>query len=158
MLDGSGNIIVTGNSYGTGSSDPDYATVKYSNAGVPAWTNLYNGPGNSNDFVRAIAVDPSGNVIITGYSFGNATNQDYATIKYSSAGLPLWTNIFNGAGNNNDFARSLAVDGNANVYVTGLKTKRRSYLIRDSKRFLENCYRKSIYLCLGKHLRFEIFF
>ena len=45
-----------------------------------------------------MAVDGSNNVIVTGYSFGSASYDDYATIKYSSAGVPLWTNRYNGPG------------------------------------------------------------
>ena len=120
-VDGSNNVIVTGYSYGSGSSD-DYAIIKYSSAGVPLWTNLYNGPGNGGDFAYAVAVDTSNNVIVTGYSDGGGYNHDYATIKYSSEGVPLWTNRYNGLGNSDDYAQAVAVDGNGDVIVTGYST------------------------------------
>ena len=44
---------------------------------------------------------------------------DYATIKYSSAGLPLWTNRYNGSANGQDYATAVAVDGTDDVIVTG---------------------------------------
>jgi len=116
-VDGSNNVIVTGYSIGS-DSGYDYVTIKYSSAGVPLWTNRYNGPGNSNDVAFAVAVDGSNNVVVTGYSY-NGTNDDYATIRYSSTGEPLWTNRYNGPGNLNDYARALAVDGSDNVIVTG---------------------------------------
>ncbi len=118
VVDGSGNVCVTGNTHRAGSY-ADYATIKYSSAGVPLWTNLFNGAGDGDDEPQALAVDGSGNVYVTGYSFGSGSGSDYATIKYSSAGVPLWTNLFNGAGNGHDGAQSLAVDGGGNVYVTG---------------------------------------
>jgi uncharacterized delta-60 repeat protein len=117
-VDSNANVFVTG--YSTGSSSGyDYATIKYSNAGAPLWTNFYNGPANTNDSSAAIAVDSSGNVFVTGYSTSSGTGKDYATIKYSNAGVPLWTNYFNGPGNGDDLATAIAVDSSGNVFVTG---------------------------------------
>src|SRR5882724_2376053 len=116
-VDGSNNVIVTGYSYGIGTF-VDYATIKYSAAGVPLWTNRYNGPTNY-DYATALAVDASNNVIVTGYSAGIGSGYDYATIQYSAAGVPLWTNRYNGPGNGSDKAYALAVDGSNNVIVTG---------------------------------------
>ena len=48
-----------------------------------------------------MAVDGSNNVVVTGYSSGSGSDYDYATIKYSAAGVPLWTNRYNGPGNTN---------------------------------------------------------
>jgi hypothetical protein len=87
--------------------------------GVPVWTNRYNGPGNGDDSASAIALDASGNVIVTGYSTGSGSSSDYTTIKYSSAGAPLWTNRYNGTGNSFDGPIGLVVDANSNIIVTG---------------------------------------
>jgi len=95
-VDGSGNVFVTGQSRNSGAVNPDYATIKYSGAGVALWTNRYNGPGNSYDSASAVAVDGSGNVFVTGSSYGTNGFSDYATIKYSGAGVALWTNRYNG--------------------------------------------------------------
>jgi len=114
----SGNVFVTG--YSTSSAgDYDYATLAYSSAGVPLWTNRYNGPGNGGDYAEALATDGSGNVFATGYSVGIGCSNDYATVAYSSGGLPLWTNRYNGEANGDDRAVAVAVDGNDNVFVTG---------------------------------------
>jgi hypothetical protein len=118
-VDGSGNVFVTGIS--RGSDTPfDYATIKYSGAGVPLWTNRYNGPGNSHDSAVAMTVDGSGSVLVTGSSLGSDFPFDYATIKYSAGGVPLWTNRYDGPGNSEDRAIAVAVDGNGNVFVTGI--------------------------------------
>jgi len=117
-VDASNNAIVTGTSYSSESSD-DYATIKYSSEGVPLWTNRYNGSANGLDGARSVAVDSSNNVIVTGYSIGSGSSADYATIKYSSDGVPLWTNRYNGPGNGNDEAIAVVVDHNGNLIVTG---------------------------------------
>jgi uncharacterized delta-60 repeat protein len=116
--DTNGNVFVTGYSFGGGSGS-DFATVKYSATGAPLWTNRYNGPGNSEDGPAAIAVDPSGNVVVAGSSIGTNGFYDYATIKYSNAGVPLWTNRFNGLANSDDTAAALAIDNAGTVFVTG---------------------------------------
>ena len=120
-VDSSGDVIVTGASHsGVDYATPsDYATIKYSSAGAPLWTNRYNGPGNGDDSASAVAVDLSGNVFVTGSSVASGGGSDYATIKYSGAGVALWTNRYNGPGNGGDGASAVAVDGSNNVFVTG---------------------------------------
>ncbi len=116
VRDASNNVIVAGSSWN--GTAYDYATIKYSGAGVPVWTNRYNAPANDNDQASAVAVDASNNVIVTGYS-GNGTDNDYTTIKYSTAGVPLWTNRYDGPANGDDYAYSLVVDASNNIVVTG---------------------------------------
>jgi hypothetical protein len=74
-------------------SGADYATIKYSSAGVPLWTNRYNGPGNGDDTGRGVALDHSGNVIVTGYSTGSGSGWDFATVKYICVPSPVMTGL-----------------------------------------------------------------
>jgi uncharacterized delta-60 repeat protein len=114
-VDGAGNVFVTGYSYG---ANNDYATIKYNSVGVQQWVKRYNGPGNSSDYAKAMALDGAGNVYVTGQSSGSGTGQDYATIKYNSAGDTLWVRRYDRSGGTED-ARAIAVDNSGNVYVTG---------------------------------------
>ena len=75
-------------------SGNDWLVIKYTGAGAVLWADHYLGPVNGTASAFAVAVDGSGNVFVTGYDQG--TNSLYATIKYSSAGMPLWTNLYNG--------------------------------------------------------------
>jgi len=118
-VDGSGNVYVTGWSWGSEQFANDYATIKYNSAGQEQWVARYNGPANSSDYTRGIAVDDSGNVYVTGESFGSGTERDYATIKYNPSGQEEWVARYNGPGNGTDAAYAMAVDGSGNVYVTG---------------------------------------
>ncbi|MCX6639150.1 MAG: SBBP repeat-containing protein [bacterium] len=117
-VDNSGNIYVTGYSV-DGGTNADYTTIKYDNDGNQLWVARYNGPANSGDFANDITTDNFGNVYVTGFSVGNGTSYDYATIKYDSNGNELWVARYNGPGNQNDQANFLALDNSGNVYVTG---------------------------------------
>ena len=67
-------------------------------------------------------MDGSGNVYVTGQSIGSGTSNDYCTIKYNSSGVQQWIARYDGPGNSDDWAYSIAVDGSGNVYVTGQST------------------------------------
>jgi len=116
-VDGSGNVYVTGRSVRSGTG-ADYATIKYDTDGNQIWVAFYNGPGM--DIAKSIALDSSGNVYVTGSSFGSGTDTDYATIKYDKDGNQIWVKRYHGPGNSEDSARVIAVDGTGNVYVTGV--------------------------------------
>jgi hypothetical protein len=112
-VDGSGNVYVTGES--VGSNIFDYATIKYDSSGQQQWVTRYNGPGNSiDDIARAIALDASNNVYVTGSSAG-----DYTTIKYDGIGREEWVVRYAGSKQGGDDAFAIAVDSSGNVYVTG---------------------------------------
>jgi uncharacterized delta-60 repeat protein len=117
-VDASGNIYVTG-STAVVSSNWDYITIKYNTSGVQQWVRTYNGPGNTHDQSYSLALDNSGNIYITGGSFGNGTERDFCTIKYNSNGDSLWVRRYNGPGNDIDEAISIAVGESNHVYVAG---------------------------------------
>jgi uncharacterized delta-60 repeat protein len=117
VLDSSGNVYVSGESYN--GTDADYATIKYDPNGNQKWVVFYNGPGNSNDYAIALALDISGNIYVTGESVGSDTSEDYATVKYDPNGNQKWVIRYNGQGNNTDYARAVTLDSLGNVYVTG---------------------------------------
>jgi putative pyrroloquinoline-quinone binding quinoprotein len=115
-------VFVTGNSWDSGTSN-DYATVAYDAAtGAERWVARYNGPGEGDDFAKALEVSPDGaTVFVTGWSMGSGTDYDYATVAYDEAtGTEQWVSRYNGPGNNLDSATALGMsqDG-ATVFVTG---------------------------------------
>lgn len=118
-IDDFANVYVTGYSEDSLRAD-DYATIKYSPSGDSLWIARYDGPGSYDDKARAMAVDDSGNVYVTGHSMGVGFSYDYLTIKYSTAGDTLWTSRYDGPSSENDTASAIAVDDSGNVYVTGV--------------------------------------
>src|SRR5262245_27463542 len=70
----------------------------HAEGGLPLWTNRFKGMANSDAYPAAIAVERGGNVVVTGRAYDSASNYGYyATIKYSGAGAPLWTNFYHEA-------------------------------------------------------------
>jgi len=117
VIANNGKVFIAGGSWN--GIDNDYRTIAYSTAGVPLWTNRYGGL-HDYDAVTAMALDPNGNVVITGPSNEGSSLWDYVTIQYSDDGAPLWTNRYDGGiGNREDVASAVAVDGSGNVFVTG---------------------------------------
>jgi alpha-tubulin suppressor-like RCC1 family protein len=123
-VDGSNNVLVSGASTGTG-GNWDYYTAKYSSGGSLTWSNRYNGTGNGRDEAQAMALDSSGNVLVTGYSQSSGNGYDYFTRKIrASAGalgssVTLWGVQYNGSANQDDIATAIAVDSADNALVTG---------------------------------------
>jgi outer membrane protein assembly factor BamB len=69
-----------------------------------------------------LAVGPAGHrVYVTGASYGAGSDSDYSTTAYSAAtGTRLWAAHYDGPGNGDDSANSVAVSpGGGRVYVTG---------------------------------------
>jgi uncharacterized delta-60 repeat protein len=119
-LDANNNIYVTGASGGfpSGFADSNYATIKYNSSGELQWVATYSGPNNSIDVSRAIFVDNSQNVYITGTSFGGSSD-DYVSIKYNPNGTTAWIMSYNGPAGQSDYSTSIIADNSGNAFVTG---------------------------------------
>jgi hypothetical protein len=113
-----GKVYATGASGGKG-TNWDYATIAYSAAGTQLWVKRYNGPANGSDKAQALTAPGGGKVYVTGASQGGSTKLDYTTIAYDAAtGAQLWIRRYNGAGNGDDQATSVAARA-GRVFVTG---------------------------------------
>jgi uncharacterized delta-60 repeat protein len=115
-LDASGNVYVTGSSYpSTGGTD--CATIKYNTDGVFLWLNRYNGPAGQDDAGNAIAIDPSGNACVAGYTYNSAGRGDVLTIKYDPNGAQQWLNVYDAGSGTHDIGKVMGIDYAGNVYV-----------------------------------------
>jgi hypothetical protein len=87
-------------------------------------SNFYKGPAalSGSNSAKSVAVDDRGNVYVTGYTYSTNSGNDYITLVYSSTGVPLATNYYNGPSNGTDQPETsfcLALAGNGKAYVTG---------------------------------------
>src|SRR4029453_17339477 len=80
------------------------------------WVAQYASPTSWNDIPYAMTVDAAGHVYVTGTSATAGAN-DWATIKYNSAGVQEWLRTQDGGGN--DAAVAIKTDDAGNVYITG---------------------------------------
>ena len=120
---GGSTVFVTGNSWPSGPTGRDYATLAYSAAtGRQLWVRRYSGPGQRTDIPCSVAVSPDGSrVFVTGGSTVRPHSDAYATIAYAAAtGRQLWLRRYQGPANGNSDAAAMAVspDGRR-VFVTG---------------------------------------
>jgi len=135
-VDGSGNILVAGNFRGTtdlgggpltSAGGLDMFVAKFSATGAFLWAKQF-GSSNGDDSANSIAVDSSGNVIVTGYftatvDFGGGPfTAPYLGInsflaKFSPTGAHLWSQSF--VSYASAYANSVAVDANDNVLMAG---------------------------------------
>jgi len=123
---GSGQM---GSSYGSGTGR-DYVLLKYYADGKFAWERRYNGTGNSNDYAKALTIDNSDNLYVTGYSKNSEGTYDLVTVKYSPDGSAYCIKRYNSAVSENcaPYFTAIAVDTSQNVYVAGVTGYPADYL------------------------------
>jgi hypothetical protein len=87
--DSHGNVVVVGSSGPR--NNLDFYTAKYAAAsGALLWERRYNGAANGNDVPSGLAIDGTGDVLVTGLSRGNGGDESY-TAKYSGTnGALIW--------------------------------------------------------------------
>jgi hypothetical protein len=119
-VDGSGSVYVTGTLLKDRATfDTDFITAKYAADGTELWVREIDRGANSVETAVALAVDGSGNVIVTGWAGVStpAQTSDYLTVKYDRFGELQWVRGFSGAFE--DRAVGLGIDARGNSYVTG---------------------------------------
>ena len=113
-----GEVFLTGSD---GDYPRNYVTVALDGAGNELWTRWYDGPASLDDEAVDVAGDAAGNVYVTGWSREQNENgeENFVTVKYSPAGDPLWTAVYDGPAHWADRPVALRVDAAGCVYVTG---------------------------------------
>jgi Beta-propeller repeat len=125
-LDGSGNIYITGSTGGdldghTSEGLLDILLSKFGSSGNRVGSKQFGTSGD--DIANAVAIDPSGNIYITGSTGGSlpgwtsSGGKDIFLAKVDSSGNILFTEQFGTA--QDDVAYGIAIDTSGNIYITG---------------------------------------
>lgn len=121
VVDAAGAAYVTGSSTNS-SGDLDFRTVKYDAGCNQVWVANYDSGGV--DKPTAMALDNSGNVLVSGKSdVSGATS--FITEKYDAgSGALLWSKAYAGVGSSSSvYPVVVGADSANNVYVSGAVTK-----------------------------------
>jgi len=121
FVDAQGNVYVTGAQRQTNLNlDIQAVTVKYNSQGVQQWIQNFVAQDNNGAFTRAIYVDASGNVYVTGETaiYSGGANK-MLVIKYSPNGTQLWSYKFQYVNGYYAGGYDIITDLTGNVYVTG---------------------------------------
>ena len=87
---------------------------------LQAWVARYNnGITNGTNQAVKMALDPVGNVYVTGFSQNANSNLGYVTIKYAPNGNQLWASRYDSTNHPSAEPAALALDGSNDVLVTG---------------------------------------
>ncbi|NQV42488.1 MAG: SBBP repeat-containing protein [Candidatus Marinimicrobia bacterium] len=120
VVDDSLNVTVTGLSYG-GLYGFDYTTVQWDSTGTESWASSYtNNLFGGYDEATSLILDSENNVIVTGITESNNQTTDIVTVKYDTAGVEMWSTLFDGGEGVDDVAFYLALDMDDDVLVGGI--------------------------------------
>jgi hypothetical protein len=114
-----GNVYAAGVSAG---SFDDFTVISLTSGGAERWVYCYNGPGNYVDEASSLVVGGDGNIYAAGPSTGSAGYVDFTAISLTSGGAERWVYRYDGPGSLEDYANSLALGADGNVYVAGSST------------------------------------
>jgi hypothetical protein len=114
LLDAAGDVLIAG------VSSSDYMVARFSGTtGEHDWLGTYAGPPDWYDVATCLALAPDGTIVASGYSDGQGTGWDVATVAFDPAdGTELWAMRYDGYGQS-DEARSLAIGPQGDVAVVG---------------------------------------
>lgn len=115
-VDASGNIYVTGTTVSIGAGLADLILLKFSSVGNLLWQRVWG--GTAGDFGTGVALDPLGNIYVTGRTGSSgAGGTDALLLKFDPGGTLLWQKVWGGS--NGDEGDGVAVDSSGNIYITG---------------------------------------
>ena len=116
-VDGSGNIIVAGD------SDTGALLMKFDSTGACLWSTVFQGSFGEGDSFNAVACDSAGNIIVAGFVDYGLPGMDWLVCKYTPGGALMWALTVPEGNNEDDLAKAVAVDGAGNSFIAGYTSR-----------------------------------
>ncbi|MFX1500900.1 MAG: SBBP repeat-containing protein [Promethearchaeota archaeon] len=114
-VDGSENIFITGETSSFGDDSGDVFILKYKSNGTYLWNETWG--GSYSEYPCGIAVNGSGNVFITGYTYSYGANAVLFLLKYDSDGNELGSIIWGGLEPSGGLG--LVLNDSGDIFITG---------------------------------------
>ncbi len=119
-IDAQGNVYLTGSQKGPIQNTRQAITLKYDSKGTLLWSKSYEAFLKNGAFGKAIHVDKTGNVYITGETaIVSGGANEMLTIKYNPDGSVAWSNRFQYVNKFLTSGQDIITDDDGNVYVAG---------------------------------------
>jgi len=115
-IDNSGNVYVAGKSRGIG-TDYDFTFISYSADGDFRWEKRFSSP--LDDEAMDLITDNANNIYVTGFLSASKGSGDMLTVKCKSSGNISWQRPFNYIFDLSELGKSITIDDEYNVYITG---------------------------------------
>lgn len=106
------------------SGDIDIAVLRVTSKGAVDWVKYFDGADDGVDWMKGIAVDPRGNVLVCGSTFTKDHGEDWVVLKYGPDGRRRWVRRLAGSFGGADVPQAIATDARGNVVVAGSVTRR----------------------------------
>jgi hypothetical protein len=114
-----GDIMVAGTQDNLTTQASDYLILSYNaTTGNLNWAKTVSRDSGYNNVATAMGVDASGNLLLTGSST-LAGAADIFTVAFDAAGNLVWSKVFNGVVNGDDYPTAIGADASGNIFVAG---------------------------------------
>lgn len=116
------DVIVGGALWSGAGAQADAWLARYTSAGSSVWSLVRNGPASEQDAVNAVAIAPSGDILVAGRIGTTPGDGDAWIARFNQNGVFLGEMTYAAAFGADEEALAIATDASGSVYVAGYVT------------------------------------
>jgi uncharacterized delta-60 repeat protein len=119
ILDGQGNIYLTGHTTVVAPWEYDLMAMKYTSGGQLFWVHNYNESSHSSDNGLFLKLDSQGNLVVTGISKRTNESIAFTIVKYDTSGAQAWVETYPNPPSLETELNGMGLDSDGNIYLCG---------------------------------------